>query len=594
MLLKRLVDHATYVRELPPPFYRIRSIRWAIHLDRDGTPMTLKLMDLASKDRVAGVPMPAPYIVRSGQRPPAMLLVDDLRYVTAYSGSEDSRTAGGESERRNGDYVALLARWRDSAPDDPAAQAVMSFFGKGLHRKLPIPPEAKPTDVVGIMIGDDEWAHRRDSAIGFWGQVTRERKGSANTGICLVCGQPGSLLDTIPEAIKAGAIPAGTGRGRDAQLASVNKPAQGRGGRIQLASAPVCDQCGSSAMSVLNALLADNSSRYQTADSVMTWWLKQPRPYPWIDWVNNPQPAEVARLIASLHQPGPGAGAGTISPNAFYAVTLSANQSRAVVRDWLDVPLGRIEGNLGRWFADHRISYRENGAHPASLWLMAVSTGRWGSENGQEKYLAKFMPHGCERDLMLTALRGTRPPGYLLPHLLRRVRADGRIDHPRAALLRLILVRSRDGDIEEENYMAGLDPDIPKPSYQCGRMFAVLDEIQRAALGSNINTTIADKYLAAATVTPLAILTMLHKNADGHMKRLRRTSRGAHTALGARLDDVMARLDGDTGIPGTLDLAGQAEFIIGYHHQRAADIAAARARAERNKGNSTDDDGDSE
>ena len=40
------------------------------------------------------------------------------------------------------------------------------------------------------------------------------------------------------------------------------------------------------------------------------------------------------------------------------------------------------------------------------------------------------MPHGCERDLLLTALRGTRPPGYLLPHLLQRIRADGHVDLP--------------------------------------------------------------------------------------------------------------------------------------------------------------------
>ena len=44
-------------------------------------------------------------------------------------------------------------------------------------------------------------------------------------------------------------------------------------------------------------------------------------------------------------------------------------------------------------------------------------------------------------------------------------------------------------------------------------MFAVLEQIQRAALGRDVNTTIADKYLTAATGTPLAILTMLRKNA---------------------------------------------------------------------------------
>ena len=54
------------------------------------------------------------------------------------------------------------------------------------------------------------------------------------------------------------------------------------------------------------------------------------------------------------------------------------------------------------------------------------------------------MPDGCERDLLLTALRGTPPPGYLLPHLLQRIRADRHVDLPRAALLRLILARSPD------------------------------------------------------------------------------------------------------------------------------------------------------
>ena len=57
--------------------------------------------------------------------------------------------------------------------------------------------------------------------------------------------------------------------------------------------------------------------------------------------------------------------------------------------------------------------------------------------------------------------------------------------------------------------MTGLDPDIPSPPYQCGRMFAVLEDIQRSALGREVNITIADKYLPAAMATPLAILTML-------------------------------------------------------------------------------------
>jgi CRISPR-associated protein Csd1 len=113
-------------------------------------------------------------------------------------------------------------------------------------------------------------------------------------------------------------------------------------------------------------------------------------------------------------------------------------------------------------------------------------------------------------------------------------------------------------------------------------MFAVLEDIQRAALGRDVNTTIADKYLPAATATPLAILTMLRKNANGHLKRVRRSSAGAYYALSGRLDEVLEHISPDPGIPATLTLAGQAEFILGYHHQRAADLASARARKQNN------------
>ncbi len=128
--------------------------------------------------------------------------------------------------------------------------------------------------------------------------------------------------------------------------------------------------------------------------------------------------------------------------------------------------------------------------------------------------------------------------------------------------------------------MAGLDPDAPYPAYQCGRMFAVLEAIQRTALGREINTTIADKYLPAATATPRAILVMLEKNASGHLRRLRRTNIGAANALNDRLNEVMGHLGSDTrAFPPCSTWQARREFILGYHHQHAADLAAARARS---------------
>jgi CRISPR-associated protein Csd1 len=595
MLLQRLTEYAGRAREsepeaLPPPYYRLRPVRWAILLGDDGTPAVPELKDLADDKHPAGVHMPVPYVNRSGVRPPPMLLADDLRYVIGFA-ADDSEKERGDAERRNSEFIALASFWRDSAPDDPVAAAVASFYRRGLHRDLAVPPgAAKATDVAAIMVGS-QWAHQRPSAAGFWAGVVRQRKSSAVTGICLVCGAVSPLLNTIPEMVKAGAIPAGSSRGRDAALVSVNNPAVGRGGKLQLASSPVCDQCGSAAMSALNALLADRSSRYRMAESVLAWWVRDGRRLPMMDWLNNPEPGQVAEFFRQFRGPRQASAPGKFDADAFCAVSLSANQARAVVREWIEVPLRELQDHLERWDADHAMAdLWRDGPQLVPLWLMAASAGRWGTDSRQQRYLPAFVPGGCERDLLLTALRGTPPPGYLLAHLLQRIRADRHVDLPRAALLRLILARSPNRP-RKESHMAGLDPDLPSPPYQCGRMFAVLEDIQRAALGRDVNTTIADKYLPAASATPLAILTMLRKNANGHLKRIRRASPGAYFALSGRLDDVIERISPDRGIPATLTLPGQAEFILGYHHQRAADFAGARARRQNN---ATPDTGDTQ
>lgn len=587
MLLQRLAEYADRAREsapqfLPPPYYRLRHVRWVILLDDDGTSAVTELKDLADDKHPSGDLKPVPYIQRSGVRPPPMLLADELRYVLGLA-ADDAERERGESDRKNSEFVALVNAWRDSAPDDPVAAAVASFYRRGLHRKLAAPPaSAKATDVAAIMVGS-QWAHRQPSAEKFWAGVVRERKSSDVTGICLVCGTVSPLLSTIPEMVKAGAIPAGNGRGRDAALVSMNNAAQGRGGKLQLVSSPVCDRCGSAALSALNALLADKTSRYRTPNSVLAWWVRDGRRLPMMDWLNNPEAGQVAEFFKELRGSRRTGGSGRVDADAFCAVTLGVNQARVVVRDWLEVPLRDLQKHLERWDADHAMAdLWRDGLQLVPLWLMAASAGRWGADGGRERYLPAFVPDGCERDLLLTALRGTPPPGYLLAHLLQRIRADRHVDLPRAALLRLILTRSSPDRPRKESYMTGLDPDLPSPPYQCGRMFAVLEEIQRAALGRDINTTIADKYLPAASATPLAILTMLRKNANGHLRRIRRTNTGAYFALNGRLDEVIDRISPDRGIPATLTLAGQAEFILGYHHQRAADLAGARARRQDN------------
>ncbi|SDI54034.1 CRISPR-associated protein Csd1 [Sinosporangium album] len=566
MLIKALADHGTQRTDLPAPYYRNRHVRWAIDLDQDGCPRGNRLIDLSSTDARAGQLMATPYVQRSGTGPLPFLLTDTLQYVLAMP-KDDTGKRIREAEQRNGHFAELVYRWAD---EEPLATPVVHFLQSGACLRMQIPEDAKPTDVIAIRT-DHGWLHDLPSAVDVWGRVVRERKSSGgDQGICLSCAQMGPLLDTIPEPVKSGAIPAANGRARDAQLVSINKSAQGRGGLTQLVNTPICDSCGSMAMAALNALLADPHHHYRGSDSVLTWWLRRPAPISLLGAVRDARPQDVRPIIDQVRL-APAQRAPWLDGNAFYAITLSTNQSRVVVRDWIDVPLIDMCRNIDAWFTDHLMTdLRSAGPQSVPLWLMVLALGR----HNKKEYVRGTNPDSAERDLLAAALRNRRLPPYLLAHVIQRIRADGQVDLPRAALLRLLLIRA--DPAMKEILMESLNLDSNDPAYLCGRAFAVLEDIQRTAL-ENINTTIGDKFFAAAMGRPLAVLTMLRKNSIGHLRRLRGTKRAAGKALDNRLDEIFGRFTAD--LPAVLDLQGQGRFAIGYHQQRAHDREAARSAA---------------
>lgn len=79
---------------------------------------------------------------------------------------------------------------------------------------------------------------------------------------------------------------------------------------------------------------------------------------------------------------------------------------------------------------------------------------------------------------------------------------------------------------------------------------------------------------------PAATMRTLRTNANGHIKKLlgRESTKGAGISLDRKLASVMALISRESGLPAHLDARGQIQFILGYDHQRAADMTAARAR----------------
>src|SRR5690606_18296655 len=115
------------------------------------------------------------------------------------------------------------------------------------------------------------------------------------------------------------------------------------------------------------------------------------------------------------------------------------------------------------------------------------------------------------RSLLRGALGGTPLPLDMLSAAVRRTRAEQRVTAPQAALIKLVLA-SLPGRTQEE-HMVELQPDHPSGGYQCGRLLAVLESVQRAAL-PGIKAGIVDRFYGSASSSPGGVFPRLVRGAQ--------------------------------------------------------------------------------
>lgn len=574
MLLQKLIAYADQIAgELPAEFYRDKQIHRILDIAEDGLSARLAGDPSPAKAREQVLIRPVPYVQRSGTKVPPYLLVDTAEFVLGRPKAAD-KTAGptekekAEAQRRHAAYRDLALRWAEGQAGDPRADAVRTYFTSGTVASLDTEGvDAKET--VAIMVGT-QFLHEEASVKELWAEVARERKsGAGESGLCLVCGKHGALLTTIPEPVKKGAVPSAGGT-NEGQLVSINKPAQGRNGVLRLANTPICDRCGGKAMAALNRLLSLPKHHHRMpGEGVMVWWTREGTEDTLgnLLFANTPDPATITHAVSVLHTKPEPVTSELIHREDFHSLTLGLNNARIVVREWLDIPLRQLKANLGAWYEDHGVydGWTDTTRY-VPLWRLILCTGRASGD----RYVKDTAPRGMQAVLVHSAIHRTPLPVWVLPRLLQRIQADAVIDTPRIALLRLILNRSTHS---EDHLMPTLDPKERDVAYRCGRAFAVLEAIQRAAL-PNLNTTLRDKHFRTAAIAPATTLTHLSLDATAHFKRLRRDNPAAGAALESRLAAIFESIQ---DLPVHLSPHGQARFIIGYQHQRAEDLAAARA-----------------
>lgn len=549
MLLQKLCEYSQRLEDLAPRGYNPTPIRWLINLDAEGNFLGFVTTSSGRKNDKGREYLVPHVLVTSGIRP--KLLVGNGEYVLGYARDPDKQA------RARLCHQAFLHQVRECAAAlrHPRVDAVVKFLESLDLNSLPLPDDFDPSMILTFQV-DGILPVDLPEVQDYWARIQAGEDPSDLPGQCLVCGA--SCVPTDRHPVKIKGIPGGQTSG----MALVSANAQAFESYKLSASniAPVCRDCAERYAKAANALREKEDSSLVVGPLLYLFWTRQETGFNIAALFSKPEPEEVKELLRSAPK---GRFYTAIDTEAFYATALSASGGRVVVRDWLETTVGEVKEHLARWFQLQRIvDWDGSDGSPYGLYPLAASLVRDPRQD---------LPPNVPKTLFKVALQGGPLPRWLLFQALKRNRAEQALTRPRAALIKMILLSQQ--PTLQEDAMVRLDEDNLEPAYLCGRLLAVLEQVQFVAVSPK--ATLIDRFYGTASTAPASVFSRLLKGAQAHLGKLRKEKPGAYTALQTRLEGIMGNL---SGFPKVLSLEQQGWFSLGYYHQRAWDRAQAKAR----------------
>ncbi len=545
------------------------GVRWLISLDRNGqlagNPIPLSDDPDEKKPRPKRIVRPKsdPDFVSHGR---SYFLCDSLERSTIFVDDEEKR----EKRRINQKYfVSLLEQAAlDCSTESNALQALAGFLCNEnmlaeLYSRLKA-VKAKPSENVAFTV-DGQNLLESNALKAWWRQARQSQRNEQekNESVCLATGKYGPVCRTTG-FIKL--------LGEDTKLISFNKecPAFESFGLSQAANAPVGIDAEEKMRSAFNRLI--DVSRNQGlvfSNAIHLHWTRQPIIADPIDLLSTADEKAVESLLKSIQSGQPPVA---FDDNAYYALSLSSNGSRVVVRDWLETTVPEMKKHVAEWFEDLGIIHPDGHAIKRDFKFGALLYGM------VRKDLEELPPQ-ISTQLLHGALRGrfVPLPQSALSAALRRLqvefkkpddKSDPKSNPARIALIKACLLRSPNRSTTNNQTSTTvmtecLNSESHDPAYLCGRLFAVFDRLQYLALGS-VNAGVVERYYASASTSPALVMGRLFRNAQFHLAK---AEGGLATNVSKDFESITTTL-GDK-FPASLSLEEQGRFAIGYYHQKA-------------------------
>lgn len=556
-------------------------------------------------------------IKRSGKNPPPNFLCDNCAYVLGISdkGKENDPTYALRRFRAFRDHNLKILAGAD-CPEARAVRAFLTAYDPAKARDCaPVSGHwedlMKGGNLVFRLEGSRSFVHNAPAVRRAWADFQAATI-SELTGQCLVTGEKTAIARLHPsfKGIR-GASSMG------ATLVGFNAPAYESYGREQGLNAQTGERAAFAYGAALNYLLSpanENPSFYLGDTTVVYWAESSNRTYADLFTLlmnpsedvgasagqqeavrRDPAAEQLLRRVAQKIRAGDPLDAGGLlgdldKDTRFYVLGLAPNVSRVSVRFFHRDPFIKFVERIIAHYKDLEIE-REFDTQPARIpvWQIVNETV---PRKSRDKKASPLMAGA----LMRAILNDTPYPAALFNAIINRVRADSddtahgirKINYLRAAVIKAYLTRKyrhwKNPKIEEVLCMS-LNEQSTYPAYLMGRLFAVLERAQEAAI-PNANATIKDRFFSSACASPVTVFPRLLRLSQHHLAKL---STGQKIWYERLLGQIMDRLEADAQpFPAHLPLDDQGAFVLGYYHQRSAffkprtDTAAADKSSDNN------------
>lgn len=553
MILKALYDYYNRCEGLSAKGLEQKEIGYLIVIDKDGA--FVRIESRMKDKKTAQTFLVLQTIKRSGRKYTPNILWDNYEYVI---GGAD------ESAKKHDTFIRMIEKLKEQVSSDRYLNAISEFYKKNEKLEDIIKNDVlyeemhkSKKNISFLLQGESKIAAENEEV---WNLILSQSADDGIYGICLVTGKKDSvarLHTTIKLTKDTGPLVSfKTDRGYDSY------------GKEQGYNAQISGDAEFAYTTALNAMLQKGShNKFSVGNRTFVFWASSNSEaaeqtegslFDLLGYTEeevddpNAKIEQVRKVFTAIYS----GSLKTSLEDRFYILGLAPNSARIAVVYWSECSLKEFAGKILCHFEDMKIKDTRIDKKPymgIKSMLAAVTL------NGKQSEATPNLPEAVVKSIF----QGTPYPFTLFSACIRRIRAEsGNKDAIRIA--RMAIIKAYLNRINDNNKKIGtmLDKSNTNQGYLCGRLFAVLENLQYAA---NKQDSIRSGYMNAASSTPSAVYPTILKLSNSHYSKLAKDKKGLAIYFDNQKKEIIAQI---SDFPDTLDLSDQGRFFLGYYHQK--------------------------